>query len=394
MTSWTHAGPIERVLAVSNVYPSPDHPESGAFAEALFCKVAEAGPEVRVVAPKSRSRAIWSTLFRRKQIDGYRESGLNVRRPAYWSVSTRLFPWGGLAGRLSWASFERALERDLRGAIGGYDLVHAYFYGTGRACLRLCESAGVGCIVEIGESSLATYDALWGPDDFAANLGRFGGVIAVSEQNEQFCRMRRPDLGDRLIYLPNGVDTDRFRPLERGWAREQLGLPQDEPIVVFVGHFIERKGPLRVLAALEHLRGVQGLFVGRGPQVPVGKRVLRAEVVSASRMPLWLSAADVFVLPSLAEGMSVAIIEALACGLPVVVSDRPFNRGFLDENCAVFVDPEDPTAIARGISDVLSDASRRTRMSSAAVERAQRHSLSQRAVDVLAFASRVVSEVG
>ena len=118
--------------------------------------------------------------------------------------------------------------------------------------------------------------------------------------------------------------------------------------------------------------------------------MLHSGPVPGNLVPWWLSAADVFVLPSLAEGMSVAVIEALACGVPIVVSDRPFNRNFLDEECAVFVDPLDARSISEGISAVLESAERRRQMSEAGRKRAQQHSLSVRARAVLEFAARVV----
>ena len=123
--------------------------------------------------------------------------------------------------------------------------------------------------------------------------------------------------------------------------------------------------------------------------MPKGREVLHAGPIDHDLVPWWLAAGDVFVLPSLHEGMSNAIVEALACGLPVVVSDRPFNRQFLTEECAVFVDPLDPSSIAQGIRSVLSDPHRSRHMSQAALDLASGFDLRTRAKAILSFAQRI-----
>jgi glycosyltransferase involved in cell wall biosynthesis len=149
-------------------------------------------------------------------------------------------------------------------------------------------------------------------------------------------------------------------------------------IAVFVGHFIDRKGPLRVLDALARVDGAKGVFLGRGPQVPSGPTVLHAGPVLNLELPAWLSASDVFVLPSLAEGLANVTVEAMACGLPLVVSDRPFNRDFLTENEAVFVDPESVSSVADGLRAVLECERRRRELGAAALSRSRAFSLQER----------------
>jgi glycosyltransferase involved in cell wall biosynthesis len=83
---------------------------------------------------------------------------------------------------------------------------------------------------------------------------------------------------------------------------------------------------------------------------------------------MWLSAADVFVLPSLAEGLANVTIEAMACGLPLVVSDRPFNRDLTDKE-AVFVDPEPVQSIADSLASMLHCERRRQALGAGALAR-------------------------
>jgi glycosyltransferase involved in cell wall biosynthesis len=208
-------------------------------------------------------------------------------------------------------------------------------------------------------------------------LKRFAGVIAVSEPNFEVLQ-KYADLGRKVSFLENGIDTVRFKPGDRRQARAILRLPQEAFIVGFTGSFIERKGPLRLLAALNMIPDAFGLFLGRGLQVPRGERVLYAGPVSNETVPLMLAACDVYCLPSLAESLSCAELEAAACGLPLVVSDRPFNRTFLDDMHAMFVEPTSPGSIAEGIKLLMASSTKRQEMATACRLMAEDHSLAHR----------------
>jgi glycosyltransferase involved in cell wall biosynthesis len=183
------------------------------------------------------------------------------------------------------------------------------------------------------------------------------------------------------------VNEQLFHPRHRQSARQHCQLPLDRPIIIFVGQFTERKGPLRVLEAIRSRPEIGAVFLGYGPQVPKGAQVLFQGEVPHEDVPMWLSAADLFVLPTLDEGCSNAILEALFCGLPVVSSDLPFNHGILDGNVAILVDPQDVGALGQGISSLLDEPERRTAMHQAALLRSQSFRLTDRARGILTFLS-------
>jgi len=134
-------------------------------------------------------------------------------------------------------------------------------------------------------------------------------------------RFRAPP---RLMFT--GIDTDIFfpvRPSQKAQLREQLGLPLDLPIVLFVGRFVEKKG-LHILFRMVHLRpDVVWVFAGWGPLNPRDwglQNVIVFSGLSGQSMAPLYRASDVFVLPSKGEGFPLVVQEALACGLPVVCS--------------------------------------------------------------------------
>ncbi len=140
----------------------------------------------------------------------------------------------------------------------------------------------------------------------------------------------------RVIRIPNSVDTSQFHPpsiQQKTSARQRLGFPNDKTIVLYVGRLAQYKGVDTLLRAWALLpinvrQHSQLVIVGDGPEqgrlhdliVSLGIR----ESVSAFGMQLAVSdfywASDIFVLPSETEGLSNTLIEAMACGLPVVAS--------------------------------------------------------------------------
>lgn len=163
----------------------------------------------------------------------------------------------------------------------------------------------------------------------APGLRRALPRVVAATQITLCCSMaEREDLAalappDRLRVMPNGVDSrPPTTPEERATARAELGLPADGRVALFVGDLDERKDPVTAARAAQ-AAGVTLLVAGDGPLRDAldGARVLgyRDDVDRLMR------AADTFILPSLREGIAFAVLEAMAHGLAMVVSDGPGN---------------------------------------------------------------------
>lgn len=109
--------------------------------------------------------------------------------------------------------------------------------------------------------------------------------------------------------------------------------------MAFVGHFNERKGSLRLSEALKEIKDIKSIFIGRGPEVPDCPGILYCGSVKHNKVPEYLNASDVFVLPTLTEGCCNAIIEAMARGLPIVSSNLTCNDGILNESNSIRINP-------------------------------------------------------
>ena len=94
---------------------------------------------------------------------------------------------------------------------------------------------------------------------------------------------------------------------------------------------------------------MKSIFIGSGEQTPEIDGILFCGKLPHDQIVHYLNAADVFVLPTLAEGCSNAIIEAMACGLPIISSDLPFNDDILDAENSIRVNSLDVESIAEAI---------------------------------------------
>jgi sugar transferase (PEP-CTERM/EpsH1 system associated) len=150
---------------------------------------------------------------------------------------------------------------------------------------------------------------------------------------------------ERMGVMYNGVDTQRFAPSSesRVAMRKELGLPAESFVVGAVGRLVPIKDHQTLLnaAALLSKNGVdvRVLLVGSGPERErlqmVSKNTLESRVCFAgdsSRVPELLNAMDVFVLPSLNEGMSNTLLEAMACGLPTLATNVGGNPEIIENN--------------------------------------------------------------
>jgi len=192
----------------------------------------------------------------------------------------------------------------------------------------------------------------------------------------------------QLLWMPNPVDTEEFRPgsnAEVAELRSRFALPPQAPIIVYVGRLSPEKGLqwlLEAFAKAAHaVPAALLVLLGDGAQRPklealaqrlsLGPNHIRfAGRVPVSEVPLWLRASDIFALVSPSEGFSCALAEAMAAGLPSVVSAIPANSQLIDQEVhGVPVPAGDVPAIADAFVRLLRDAPLRLRMGQAARRR-------------------------
>lgn len=188
--------------------------------------------------------------------------------------------------------------------------------------------------------------------DRLAGMGKH--VVVISH------RLRREVesyYGLRSRFIPHAVDTHAFRPLDQGSARESIGLPPDTPVGLFVGRPENAKGYDILLRVARQMPNVLFLVAGGQPGEDEGN-VRSLGHVAHEDMPLWYAASDFFFLPSRYEGFGLALLEALSCDLPAVVSQAAWPFSEEPDECGVVVEGDLEHDFAEAIRFVLSSRPR------------------------------------
>lgn len=183
----------------------------------------------------------------------------------------------------------------------------------------------------------------------------------------------------RRVRIPNGVDTGRFAPVssqERGLLRARLGLT-DGPVAIYAGRLAPEKRLDLLIGAWQQVQtavpDAQLVLVGSGEDETTLRNLAGGGVRFVGATPDvvgYLQAADLFVLPSPSEGLSVALLEAMATGLPPIAAAVGGNLELISDGInGLLVPPGDGTALGAAILALLNDAGCRKAFGSAARER-------------------------
>lgn len=207
-------------------------------------------------------------------------------------------------------------------------------------------------------------------------------VIAVTEYLRQGLIKRHSVPEEKTVTLHDGVDLERFNiSLSKEEARQNLGLPLGKPLVVYTGQLFPEKGVDTLVRAAPMLNEAQIVIVGGMPEDLERVRQLVRQVgvsnvtlvgyVSPNKVPLYLKAADVLILPNSAKSAHSAyytsplkLFDYMAAGWPIVASYLPSIQEVLRHAVTGWlVEPDNPQALAEGVIKIINDGNLSARLS-------------------------------
>ena len=303
--------------------------------------------------------------------------------PRYeWRFGLRILdlemkPAGGrhLVGRLfSMARGVVRLYRLMRS--GGYEVLQTFSHYANNICIPLGWLARIPVRISSQRSSLRGAPGwLHWIDRFTANHRMTSLMIAVSESTREHS-IKVEGIGrEKVLTIPNGIDLARFDRAAAGSSREDvlgsLGLESQRPVVLCVARLHPQKGHAHLLEALP-------LLLPEHPRLTLllaGEGALRGELEGHTAVlgleghvrflgvrddvPALMKACDVFVLPSLWEGLPNSVLEAMAAGLPIVATRVDgTTEAVQDGATGLLVPPGDPSALAGALAEVLREPER------------------------------------
>lgn len=355
-----------KVLILTNLFPNPEQPGRGNFI-ALMVRELKRYAKITVISPLPwfpnlpilKRLGSW---YQFAKIPFFSNSnGFPVYYPKYMVIPKLFGATQTITLALSAVKLVRRLVAEKK-----VDIINVHWvYPDGVAAVWIAKQAGVPVVISARGSDINLYgNYRFRRPQIKWALKNSDRITAVSKAlSEKIVR----ELGvskDKVIVIPNGVDSDRFRLLNKEEVRKQLGLEQNRKYLLFVGRLHEVKGLEYLIKALSILKmrkalSFETILIGDGHLKKDLKRLIETNGVKDkvsmigekpnAEIPLWMNACDILCLPSKLEGLPNVILEANACGLPVVASKVGGILEILRDDNGICVKPQDSLALADSI---------------------------------------------
>ncbi len=363
-----------KVLVISSMFPNNVQPTFGIFVQQRIMRLLK-HCHIKVVNPIPHCPVVGVLAryaYRGKVKRKLNIGGLDVYHPRFFSIPMILKPLDGIFYFLCLALFCRRIRKEF-----DFDIIDAHLaFPDGFAAVLLgkllkkpvCVTLRGHDIFELPKYPIRRRQVL-----YALNQATVVFSVADALKREA---VKLGVAEEKFVLAANGVDTQLFHPMGKMQARGELGLPQDKKIILSVGHLVVRKGFQHIIRAISILarqgRGGRGnlqlVIVGAGGiegdyKIQLDELIqqlgLKDIVYFAGSRPYaelykWYSAADIFCLASTKEGWANVLLEALACGKPVVATKVwGTSEVIASDDIGILVEAENPTALASALDRAL-----------------------------------------
>jgi glycosyltransferase involved in cell wall biosynthesis len=376
-----------RILAISHLFPNLKETRYGIFVARQLSEIHRLGAEITVIVPR-----VWCPGFLR-YFDRWKNHDHKCPLRRFEGIETFSVPylrppgnfynrWSGLAAFHAMKSKALELHNTRK-----FDVIYATdFFPDGDAAVRLAKylklPAACLCIgVDVNitaQSSGIIYR------HFVRTAKALNGTLACGQS---VADRIKAVTGKNPLCVYGVLDLEEFSPVpDKIPARKELGLPIDKTIALYAGYLTKRKGVYELLEAIHRVQkkcpDIMLLMCGAGTEETALRRLIRekgienivhmAGEVKPERMNKWMQASDLFVLASHTEGMPNVVMEAMACGLPVVATAVGGLPGAISDcDGAILVPSENIDELEKALVKVISNNQLRVQMQITARKRAE-----------------------
>ena len=379
---------MRRILFVANKYPNSVDPNGLVFLQQLIWEMADNGVECTVICPLAINLNP-KYINVRHHIVEKTENGnkVNVFFPKFFGLGQSHYIFGKSPVNITTSLFTKSIFRTIERNNIKFDLVYGHFTApAGVASSRIGKKYNIPSFFAHGESTSWSIDQ-FGKEKLKEEFKNITGVIAVSKRNKDLLLLNDIVDESKIEIFPNGYRKERFYMIDKKEARAHFGWDNQKFIVGFCGSFDERKGVLRLQEAIDMIDDKNVVFAcaGKGKLIPTSNKCILKEPINNDELVYFYNAIDVFCLPTKNEGCCNAIVEAMACGCPIISSDISFNYDILDDSNALLIDPDNVSEIKKSILDINNSKDGIMRMSENSLIKAKNLTLKKRAKKILKY---------
>jgi teichuronic acid biosynthesis glycosyltransferase TuaC len=317
-----------RIALVTPLLPVPHDPASGRYIYEIARALSELA-DVKVYLQKLRYPRLPGMRPRSYlygQVDeNYAIEGLDVQALSFPAVP-------GLTRAINGCTAGRVLLPRVRPFKP--DVMLAYWvYPDGDAAVRVARALGVPCAIGALGSDIHVRSGI-STRLTRATIARCDALLTVSDAMRRHAIDRFGARPDRVHTIINGYNTSVFKPLARSDVRPALGVASDAKLIVYVGRLVEAKGLNELVTAFDNIAAQDAsarlVLLGDGQMKDAlaarvaasknGARIHMPGAVAHEEVARWIAASNLLTLPSWSEGYPNVLVEALACGRPVVAT--------------------------------------------------------------------------
>lgn len=244
------------------------------------------------------------------------------------------------------------------------DIIHAHFsWPCGYVAARLRENLGVPSVLTVHENH-----------DWLMQEEKNKRIIYTWKNVDALIRVNKLDMpilkryNENTYFIPNGYLPNKFKPMDKGMCRNRLKLPEKKYITFSLGHLLLRKGFHDLIDAIKLVSKEKTYFMsfigGNGPMrknlenkiktLNLKNNVHLVGYIPDRDVPIWMNAADFFILPSYSEGNPTVMFEALGCGKPFIgTTVGGIPEIITDDKLGILVKPGDIDGLSKAICNAM-----------------------------------------